>query len=164
MKILGIDPGMGRIGWGLIERENHNGQLKYLDSGLIETKAGQLEARRFQQIYRRIYDIIKKNDPNLVAVEKLYFFKNQKTAFSVSQAQGVIILAIADSQKRILRYTPLEVKQAVSGYGRASKQQVQEMVRAILKLKEKPRSDDIADSLAVAICCAGIEGFKEKIT
>ena len=163
MKILGIDPGLGRIGWGLVDKTDQGDQLKHLDSGLIETKANQAEAKRLQKIYLQVCAIIKKADPDLVAVEKLYFFKNQKTAFSVSQAQGVIILAVADSKKRLVRYTPLETKQAVTGYGRATKHQIQEMVKAILNLKEKPKPDDVADGLAIAICAASLQGFKENI-
>ncbi len=163
MKILGIDPGLARVGWGLIEKGNQGDQLKCLDYGLVETKKGQDEAKRLQQIYQEICGIIKRSDSEIVAVENLYFFKNQKTAFPVSQAQGVIILAAVDQKKKIVRYTPLETKQAVTGYGRATKHQIQEMVKAILNLKERPKPDDVADGLAIAICAASHQSYKENI-
>jgi len=158
MKVMGIDPGIGRVGWGIVTEDIKTGDLKSLGYGLIETKVGEKEERRLQQIYDQVCGIIKKEKPDLVAVEKLFFFKNHKTAFTVSQARGVIILAIADCQKKICHYTPLQVKQAVTGYGRATKTQVQEMVKVILKLKEIPKPDDVADALAIAICAAN---FKE---
>ena len=163
MKVLGIDPGLGRVGWGLIEKADDSDQLKFLKYGLIETKSDQLETKRLQTIYRQVCGIIEEADPEIVAVEQLFFFKNHKTAFSVSQARGVIILATADNQKKITDLTPLQVKQAVTGYGRASKEQVQEMVKAILGLKKIPKPDDVADGLAIAICAASLISFERKI-
>jgi crossover junction endodeoxyribonuclease RuvC len=152
MKILGIDPGIARVGWGLLEKKG--GQDKYLDCGLISTNKNITEAKRLKQIYSKVYDIIKAGQPDLVAVEKLYFFKNQKTAFTVSQARGVIILAAANNRKEIESYTPLQIKQSVSGYGQASKDQVGSMVKMILNLNEVPKPDDVADGLACAICAS----------
>jgi crossover junction endodeoxyribonuclease RuvC len=163
MKVLGIDPGLGRVGWGLLEKVDGNDQPKFLKYGLVETKSNQSEAKRLQTIYRQVCGIIEEANPEIVAVEQLYFFSNQKTAFSVSQARGVIILAIADNQKKIVDVTPLQVKQAVTGYGRASKEQVQEMVKVILGLKERPQPDDIADGLAIAICATSLTDFERKI-
>lgn len=154
MKILGIDPGIARVGWGLIEKKPEG--EKYLDCGLVETDKSLAESRRLRQIYQKICDIIKKHQPDLVAVEKLYFFKNQKTVFQVSQARGVIILAVVNCRKRLKSYTPLQVKQAISGYGRADKNQVQEMVKLILNLRQTPKPDDVADALATAICCSAM--------
>jgi len=152
MKILGIDPGIARIGWGLIEKKE--GREKYLDCGLISTSKNLPEPDRLKKIYQSACDIIEKSKPDLVAIEKLYFFKNQKTAFSVSQARGVIILAACSSRKRIKSFTPLQIKQSVSGYGQATKAQVGNMVKAILSLDKVPEPDDVADGLACAICAS----------
>jgi crossover junction endodeoxyribonuclease RuvC len=152
MKILGIDPGIARVGWGLVEKKNQG--EKFLECGLIETSKSLSEDKRLKQVYDKVCDIINKTDPEMVAVEKLYFFKNQKTAFQVSQARGVILLAASDNRKKIKHFTPLQIKQAVSGYGRADKKQVGQMVKAILNLKRVPKPDDVTDGLAVAICAS----------
>lgn len=152
MKILGIDPGTGRVGWGIIQIQNSN--LKSQNFGIIETEPNSPIEGRLEKIYNQISGIIKKENPDIVAIEEIYFFKNQKTVIGVSQSRGVIVLACKKLKKKICAYTPLQVKEAVVGYGRAEKRQVQEMVKAILGLKEKPRPDDVADALAVAICCA----------
>ncbi len=163
MKILGIDPGVARVGWGLVESKESGNKLKYLKKGLVETDSDVAPEKRLKKIYQKTFDIIKKTDPEVVGVEKLYFFKNQKTAFAVSQARGVIILAATDLDKKIYHYTPLQIKQAVTGYGRASKKQIQEMVKQILVLKKHPKPDDVADALAVCICCSSDVSYQKKI-
>jgi len=158
MKILGIDPGTATTGWGLIEtngRKVGNETVpKVIGCGTIITRAGTPDADRLEIIFDSINDIIKKERPNFVAVEQLFFFKNQKTVMTVSQSRGAIILAVKKSRIPLLEYTPLQVKQAVCGYGRADKGQVQEMVRTLLHLKTIPKPDDAADALAIALCGA----------
>jgi len=150
MKILGIDPGTGIVGWGIVKREGT--KCTPLKFGVIKTKSTDKMADRLKIIYDSISDIIKKEKPDAVAVEELFFFKNQKTIISVAQARGAIITAIRNSNIPVFEYTPLQIKQSITGYGRADKAQMQEMVRITLKLKEIPHPDDAADALAVAIC------------
>lgn len=152
VKILGIDPGFGRMGFGMIEKMGSN--LKMIDYGCVETDTKKTFAERLCSLAGELRQIIKKNQPDLMAVEELFFFKNLKTAINVAQARGAIILLAQEAGVPILELTPLQIKQSLSGYGRAEKQQVQKMVQIILKLKEKPRSDDAADALAVAIAAA----------
>ncbi len=150
IKILGIDPGTGIMGWGLIEK---NGQtvtpLKY---GCIRTKPNTAQPDRLQHIFNSLSDIIEKCRPDEVAIEELFFFKNQKTVISVAEARGAAIVAAKKFNLPVFEYTPLQIKQALTGYGRADKKQMQEMVRVACKLKECPKPDDAADALAVAIC------------
>lgn len=152
MKILGIDPGTGIVGFGVIESKG--GQLKMLDAGVIKTPVKQQDSTRLKTIFEELSEIIEQNKPNVMAVEKLFFAQNVTTAMSVSQARGVILLCGEQSGLTVFEYTPLQIKQAVTGYGKAEKHQVQEMVRTILKLKETPKPDDCADALATAICHA----------
>ncbi len=151
MVILGIDPGTARIGFGVI---NNNQKLKLIGYGCIQTPKTLKNPQRLAELENQLRQIIKKYKPERVAVEDLFFFKNLKTAISVSQARGVILLTAAKSKIPILEYTPLQIKQAVTGYGRAEKKQVQKMVKMILNLKKIPKPDDAADALAAAICCA----------
>lgn len=151
MIILGIDPGTASVGFGLIKM---NRGLELVDYGCIHTTTRLKTEERLAKIYQEVFQLIKKYKPSAVAVEDLFFFKNQKTVIKVSQARGVILLAIARSKTRLLEFTPLQVKQAVACYGRADKKQVQQMVQAILNLKKIPKPDDAADALAIAICCA----------
>lgn len=122
--------------------------------GLISTKPTHGDARRLEQIFETVSALLKEYRPDVVVVEKLFFSKNVKTAMAVGQARGVVLLAIEQAGLPYFEYTPNEVKQAVSGYGRAIKEQVQELVKTILKLKEIPKPDDAADALAIAICHA----------
>lgn len=145
MVILGIDPGTTRIGVGVIKKENNN--LSCLYYGLIKNPSPSL-------ITGEINKLIKKFKPDIAAVEKLFFFKNQKTIISVSEMRGAILATLAVQGIQIKEFTPLQVKQAVSGYGRSGKSQVETMVRLILNLNEKIKPDDAADGLAIAICCA----------
>lgn len=151
MIIMGIDPGTAITGYGLIE-ENRN--LSVIDYGCIRTKSGIPMAERLKEIDRQLSCLIKRHNPRKIAVEDIFFFKNLKTAVQVSQARGVILARSAQMNKQVFEYTPLQIKQAVSGYGRADKSQVQKMVKLILNLKTVPKPDDAADALAVAICCA----------
>lgn len=152
MKILGIDPGIGIMGWGLVEKKTDGiAPLKY---GCILTKPKSNKEDRLFEIFSSLCDIIKKNEPEEVVIEELFFFKNQKTIISVAEARGVAIVVAKKYGLPVFEYTPLEVKQALTGYGRAQKNQVQEMVKIACKLKDCPKPDDAADALAVAICHA----------
>ena len=152
MLILGIDPGTAKIGLGLIEYKNKKTWVKCYD--FLTTNAADTTAARLNDLYKQLLKFIKEHQPDIIAVEELFFFKNLKTAIKVSQARGVILLAAAQQGLKIYEYTPLQVKQALTGYGRAEKKQMQQMVKVVLNLKEVPRPDDAADALAVAVCCA----------
>lgn len=152
MLILGIDPGTARIGLGLVEYKNKKVAARCFDC--LTTHSGDTTAHRLDDLHKNLTKFIKKHRPDAVAVEELFFFKNQTTAIKVSQARGVILLAAQQQGLLVHEYTPLQVKQALTGYGRAEKSQVQQMVKAILNLKEIPKPDDAADALAIAICCA----------
>jgi len=156
MTFLGIDPGTTITGYGVI-RENQ-GQLCLVDYGCIYTK-GSL-GDKFKKIYSELEKVLKTYKPQAVAIEKLFFCKNIKTAIDVGQARGVILLQIAMHGLPICELTPLQVKQAVTGDGRATKEQVQKMVKILLNLKNLPKPDDAADALALAISCAAF--FKNK--
>lgn len=150
MLVLGIDPGTAITGYGLVREEEAGPVL--VDCGVITTDPDQPLARRLQTIYRGLADLIGQHRPDAAAVEELFFSRNVRTALSVGQARGVILLALADAGLPVYEYKPLEVKQAVAGYGGASKQQIQEMMRLLLHLDQVPRPDDAADAVAVAIC------------
>ena len=163
MKILGIDPGTTITGWAVIDTD---GRIvgrkkipKVVGCGVITTKAKTSDSDRLEIIYDSICDIISKEKPNIVAVEELFFFKNVKTVMSVSQTRGAVLLAIKKLKTPMFEFTPLQVKQAVVGYGRADKNQVQEMVKAILYLKNIPKPDDASDALAIALCCMQTNKF-----
>lgn len=150
MMILGIDPGYAIVGWGLVRYER--GRFTPLDFGAITTPAGAEFPRRLESIYEETAALLAAGRPDALAVEKLYFKNNQKTAIDVAQARGVILLAAQKAGVPIYEYTPLQVKSAVTGYGKAEKPQVMEMTRRLLRLTEVPRPDDTADALAIAIC------------
>lgn len=152
MRVLGIDPGIAIVGFGFIDKDGH--KLTPVQYGSIETKAGTPEETRLLQVYESVGALMDKYKPDSIGIEKLFFNRNVTTAFSVGQARGVIILAAAQRGIPVAEYTPLQVKQAVVGYGKAEKKQVQEMVRMFLKLSAVPKPDDVADALAVAICHA----------
>lgn len=153
MVVIGIDPGTAITGYGLV-RENLDGSLTAVDYGAIFTSADQPMAQRLLELHRRLSEILLLHRPDSGAVEKLFFHRNVTTALSVGQARGVALLALAANGLEIGEYTPLEVKQAVAGYGGADKNQIQQMVRALLTLPDLPKPDDVADALAVAICHA----------
>jgi crossover junction endodeoxyribonuclease RuvC len=150
MRVLGIDPGTAITGYGVVEEMQ--GDVRSLAFGVIRTPASQSLPVRLQSIYREVRDLATKWEPSTAAVEELFFSSNVRTAMSVGQARGVTLLALADAGLEVAEYTPLVIKQAVTGYGRAGKMQMQEMVRLLLGLEEVPRPDDAADALAVAIC------------
>jgi crossover junction endodeoxyribonuclease RuvC len=150
---MGIDPGIADTGFGVI-RKNNQGDLKCIDYGTIRTQAKVAMAERLDKINKELTKIIIKYKPKLIAIEQLFFCKNVKTALTVGQARGVVMLTACQKKVPLVEFTPLQVKQAVSAYGRASKMQVQKMVKLLLNLKELPRPDDAADALAIAICAA----------
>jgi crossover junction endodeoxyribonuclease RuvC len=149
MRILGIDPGTGILGFGVIDVTRGKPQL--VDAGVIRTLAKEDDAVRLQTIFEELTDIIVQTKPQEMSVEKLFFAKNVTTAMTVAQARGVVLLAGQQAGLKIYEYTPLQIKQALTGYGRAEKKQIQEMVRVILSLKVIPKPDDCADALAAAI-------------
>ena len=152
MIILGLDPGTAITGYGVIEINGN--RYKALDYGCINTKAGLPMPERLEKIYRGVCQLLEQATPDEVAIEELYFNTNATTAISVGQARGVIMLAAAQKGLPIGEYTPLQVKQAMVGYGRADKKQIQYMVTSFLKLPSPPKPDDAADALAIAICHA----------
>lgn len=149
MRILGIDPGTGILGFGVIDVKN--GQAALVDAGVIRTSVKEDDAARLQTIYDELTTIITETQPAEMAVEKLFFAQNVTTAMTVSQARGVVLLCGQQAGLSLYEYTPLQIKQALTGYGRAEKKQIQEMVRIILQLKTIPKPDDCADALAAAI-------------
>lgn len=149
MRIIGIDPGTGILGFGVIEAEG--GKTKLVDAGVIRTPVKEDDAVRLQTIYDELSDIIAQTKPKEMAVEKLFFAQNVTTAMTVAQARGVVLLAGRQAGLKIVEYTPLQIKQSLTGYGRAEKKQMQEMVRILLGLKETPQPDDCADALAAAL-------------
>ncbi len=149
MRILGIDPGTGILGFGVIDVIR--GKPTLVDAGVIRTSSKDGDAERLQTIFEELTTIIAETKPTEMSVEKLFFAQNVTTAMTVSQARGVVLLAGKQAGLNIHEYTPLQIKQALTGYGRAEKQQIQEMVRVILQLKEIPKPDDCADALAAAI-------------
>lgn len=151
MLVIGVDPGTAITGYGLI-KENDDGSLSVVDYGVVLTSADLSMPRRLLELYQRLREILLLHRPHSAAVEKLFFQRNTRTAISVGQGRGVALLALAEAEVEVAEYTPLEVKQAVTGYGGADKSQVQAMVRALLGLEQIPSPDDAADALAVAIC------------
>lgn len=150
-RILGIDPGFGRVGYGIIE-QTKNREWQAVAFGCIETSAKKSFVDRIVEIHDELIKLIKKYQPTRMAVEEIFYFKNAKTVIEVAQARGVIVLTAVEHNLPVDEFTPLEVKQAITGYGRAEKAQMQKLVAMILKIKEKIKSDDAADALAVALC------------
>lgn len=148
-RILGIDPGTGIVGFGIIEAASQS--LKLMDAGVIRTPVNQAIEKRLLTIYDEVCELIRNNQPDWMSIEKLFFARNVTTAMSVSQARGVVLLAAEQAKIQIAEYTPLQIKMAITGYGRADKKQMQEMVRLLLKLEHIPKPDDAADALAAAI-------------
>jgi crossover junction endodeoxyribonuclease RuvC len=161
MRVLGIDPGIAIMGFGFIDKIGH--RLVPVQYGCIETAAGMKVEDRLVQIYDASCTLLDKYQPDTVAVEKLFFNKNVTNAFIVGQARGVLLLAAAQRGLPIGEYTPMQVKQAVVGYGAAEKKQVQEMVKMMLKLQTVPKPDDVADALAVAICHAHSAALNDRL-
>lgn len=178
MVILGIDPGTAATGYGIIEISSPRrrkqrplspplssrrgggrgrkgeGGVRLVEYGCITTSKTTSPEQRLAEIYRDLNKLIKKYRPKIIAVESLFFFKNLKTAISVAQARGVILLCAAQNNIKLMEFTPLQIKMALTSYGRADKKQIQYMVRQLLNLKSAPKPDDAADALAIAICAA----------
>ncbi|MDD6484988.1 MAG: crossover junction endodeoxyribonuclease RuvC [Clostridiales bacterium] len=152
MIIIGIDPGYAIVGVGVVEYKGN--KFKTLEYGAITTPAGMPTVDRLKKIYTEMAAYLIKYDPDAVAIEELFFNSNQKTAINVAQARGVLLVTAANANIPIYEYTPLQVKQSVTGYGRADKGQIQQMVKMILGLNVIPKPDDAADALALAICHA----------
>lgn len=149
MKILGIDPGTAIVGFGLIECKKN--KLKNIEYGCIYTSKDENMNRRLKKIFENLSELIDRFKPDAIAVEEIFYFKNNKTVISVSQARGVILLAAELKKIPIFEYTPLQVKMGITGYGRAEKKQIQLMVKKILNLDTIPKPDDAADALAIAV-------------
>lgn len=150
-RVIGVDVGFAICGWSIVEK-TQKGELKLIDYGAITTHKDEEIANRLKQVYDALDEIIARYKPTSMGVEDLYFFKNQKTIIKVGMVRGVILLVGEKNGLPIFNYTPLQVKTAVTGYGRADKQQVQKMVKLIFKLKEIPKPDDAADAVAVGVC------------
>ncbi|HLZ14537.1 MAG TPA: crossover junction endodeoxyribonuclease RuvC [Candidatus Saccharimonadales bacterium] len=154
MRIIGIDPGTGILGFGVIEVQGLKADL--VDAGVIRTPVHEDDAVRLQTIYEELTDIIVQTKPHVMSVEKLFFARNVTTAMTVAQARGVVLLCGKQAGLTLFEYTPMQIKQAVTGYGKADKKQMQEMVRVLLRLDTVPRPDDAADALAAALTHASV--------
>lgn len=161
MIILGIDPGYAITGYSVIEYKGNH--FKLLNCGAIETKAGVPLPTRLEKIYDDMEKLITTFKPNAIAVEELFFNTNAKTAIGVAQGRGAVLISAAKTKVPIYEYTPLQVKQAVVGYGRADKKQVQSMIKTLLNLEKIPKLDDTTDAMAIAICHAHSAKFAEEI-
>lgn len=161
LRILGIDPGIAIVGFGFIDKEGS--KLTPVQYGCIQTESHTPTEQRLLQVYEATLQLIDKYKPDAIALEKLFFNRNVTTAFTVGQARGVQVLAAVQRGLAVAEYTPLQVKQAVVGYGKAEKKQVQEMVKMFLRLRAVPKPDDVADALAVAICHAHSCTLNQKI-
>ena len=156
MRVLGIDPGIAIVGYGIIDYENN--KYKVVDYGAITTEAGTPLAIRLNIIFTGMNQLIDKFKPDIMSIEELFFNKNVKTAITVAQARGVSIVAASVKGIDIYEYTPLQIKQALVGYGRAEKTQIQQVVKMFLGLPKVPKPDDVADALAIAICYTHFQG------
>lgn len=161
MRILGIDPGFAITGYSIIDYQGN--KFKLIDSGAVKTKAGESFPLRLTKIYDDLSMIIDEYKPDAISVEELFFNNNVKTAINVAQARGVVLVVGCQKQIPTYEYTPLQIKQAVAGYGRADKIQVQKMVKSILNVEKLPKLDDTTDSMAAAICHAHSARFSEKL-
>ena len=161
MIIIGIDPGYAITGFGVIEYEGNH--FKLIESGSIQTKAGIPLPTRIAKIYDDMNGLIEKYKPDAIAIEELFFNRNTTTAIGVAQGRGAVLIAAAKTSTPIYEYTPLQVKQGVTGYGRADKKQVQMMVKTVLGLEEVPKLDDTTDAIAIGICHAHSHRFAKPI-
>ncbi|MCG7410355.1 crossover junction endodeoxyribonuclease RuvC [Paenibacillus sp. ACRRX] len=161
MRILGIDPGIAIVGFGFVDKQGS--RITPVQFGSIQTESTTAPEVRLLQVFEATEQLLDQFKPDAMAVEKLFFNRNVTTAFSVGQARGVTILAAAKRGIPIAEYTPMQVKQAIVGYGKAEKKQVQEMVKLFLKLKTVPKPDDVADALAIAICHAHSSGLQDQL-
>lgn len=156
-RILGVDPGLANTGWGVLDADGS--RLVHIDHGTIATEAGTAEQERLFAIFSGVTELVQRYRPSLLGVEALYFAKNRKSAIPVAQARGVVLVAAAKEEVHAESHTPQDIKQALTGNGRAEKHQVQEMVRLLLGIEEIPRPDHAADALAAAICCYHLHQF-----
>ena len=161
MRILGIDPGYAILGWGVIDVEGNH--FSAVDYGAVTTEAREDMPDRLKTLYNELMDIIAEYNPDQVCIEELVFNTNNKTAIFVGQARGVAILACVNSGVDIYEYTPLQIKQGLSGYGRADKKQIQQLVKMMLNLREIPKPDDTADALAAAICHGNTANSRKRM-
>jgi crossover junction endodeoxyribonuclease RuvC len=152
-RILGIDPGTGILGFGVIDVDAR-GKATLVDGGVIKTPVHQADSDRLATIYDELHELITELKPTVMSVEKLFFAQNVTTAMSVSQARGVVLLCGKQHDMELHEFTPLQIKMAITGYGKADKKQIQEMVRVILGLESVPKPDDAADAIAAALTCA----------
>jgi len=159
MRILGIDPGTATTGWAILEEKK--GVVTPVAFGHISTSPKQDESKRLLEISDDLHKIIQKHKPTEAGIEKLFFFKNQKTIIQIGQSRGIILLTLEREKVKIFNYTPLQVKQSMTGYGRAEKKQVQFMAKNILNLKLVPKPDDVADAIAVALCHINSRSMKQ---
>ena len=150
MKILGIDPGMAIVGYGLIEMQNTS--IALITSGSIQTNKNLSDSKRLLEIYNDLTTIVEKYQPDCASVEELFFFKNQKTVIPVAEARGVVITVLEKFNIPTFSYTPMVVKQVLTGYGRAAKKEVEQMVKIALNSEKLPKLDDTVDAIAIAIC------------
>jgi len=157
MLIVGIDPGIADTGYGVIKKTKD--KFEAVEYGTIKTKKTNPVPTRLEIIYKSIEKLIKKHKPEIVAVEEIFFAKNTKTAIMVAHARGTAILAAVQSKAQIMEFTPLQIKQALTGYGAADKTQMQKMVQRILKLNQIPKPDDASDALACAICAGQTKNY-----
>ena len=154
MKILGIDPGMAIVGYGLIDYDKAADKIYLLASGSIQTSKDLEDSKRLLEIYNDLAEIVEKYSPDCASVENLFFFKNQKTVIPVAEARGVILMALEKYSIPTFSYTPMEVKQVLTGYGRAEKKEVEQMVKLTLDCDSLPKLDDTVDAIAISICHA----------
>jgi len=152
MIIIGIDPGTAITGYGIVKKDKNC--LKCLEYGCIRTDSILPQGERLKKINSELNKLIKKYRPEVMAVENIYFFKNLKTAMPVSQSKGIILFTAAKKKIPVYEFTPPQVKMTITGFGRASKKQMQEMIKVIFKLEKIPKPDDAADALSIAVCCA----------
>ena len=163
IRILGIDPGTAIVGWGILDCTDDGQFSKTIAYGHIETNKNLSTAKRLKEIADNLLFLLRKYNPQEVAVEELFYFKNAKTVINVAQARGVIINVCFQNNLTIAEYTPLQIKQSLTGYGRADKVQMQKMIKSVLKLKSIPKPDDTADALAVALCHINSRRYIQKI-
>lgn len=150
MRVMGLDPGLSATGYGLVDSDGQD--LQAIAFGVITTKPDYVLAVRLFQLHQQLHELLVRFSPNVVVIEQLFFGNNSRTAIVVGQARGVLLLATAENNLSTAEYTPMQVKQAITGYGQADKRQMQKMVSLLLKMNEIPHPDDAADALAIAIC------------
>jgi crossover junction endodeoxyribonuclease RuvC len=158
MRILGIDPGTAITGFGVIDYDGHT--FKFVDAGVIRTPKEQPMNERLLTVYNEMKELLAEFKPDVMSIELLFFARNVTTAMTVGQSRGIVMLAATQAKVPVFEYTPMQVKQAVTGYGKADKKQIQEMVKTLLKLDAIPKPDDAADGLAIAITHAGQSNLK----